>query len=155
MHVTIRKAGLADSLPLSNLLREIDTFPAVQAESPAETQARVRRHLSLCLQDDSHSLYLAEDSDLALLGYAAVHWLPYLIFSGPEGYISELFVAEAARGQGVGTRLLEVVEAEARQRGCFRLSLTNMRSRESYQRRFYNKQGWQERPDAVNFIYLL
>jgi GNAT superfamily N-acetyltransferase len=155
MHITIRQAGLADSLPLSNLLREIDMFPAVQAESPAETQARVRRHLSLCLQDDSHSLYLAEDGDLALLGYTAVHWLPYLIFSGPEGFVSELFVDASARGQGLGARLLEAVQAEARRRGCARLSLINMRSRESYQRGFYEKLGWQERPDAANFIYLL
>lgn len=155
MPITLRRSNLADAPRLADLLRRINLFPAVQAEQPAETHAHVQRHLAQCLQDDSHSVYLAESQDGTLLAYAAVHWLPYLIFTGPEGFVSELFVDETARGQGVGTRLLDAVVAEARQRGCYRLSLTNMRSRESYQRQFYNKLGWEERPDAINFIYIL
>jgi GNAT superfamily N-acetyltransferase len=155
MPITIRKATLEDAARLADLLRRIDLFPAVQAETAAGTQERVRRHLFQCLQDESHSLYVAEGQEQGLVAYVAVHWLPYLIFKGPEGFVSELFVDEAARGQGFGTRLLEVVKAEARQRGCARLSLTNMRNRESYQRRFYQKAGWDERPDAINFIYIL
>ena len=88
----------------------------------------------------------------AVLGYVAVHWVPYLIHTGPEGYISELFIRESARGQGIGARLLETVEAEAIRRGCTRLMLLNMRQRESYQREFYSKHGWEERPQAANFM---
>jgi GNAT superfamily N-acetyltransferase len=155
MDISIRKASLADASRLSDLLRRIDLFPAVRAEQPAETLQRLQRHLALCLGDDSHSVYIAEGQAGNLLAYAAVHWLPYLIQKGPEGFISELFVDVDARGQGVGTCLLTVVEAEARQRGCARLSLINMRNRESYQRGFYMKLGWQERPNAANFTYLL
>jgi GNAT superfamily N-acetyltransferase len=155
MPITLRRANLADAAHLADLLHRIDLFPAVQTEQPDATRARIQRHLAQCLQDDSHSVYIAEDQAQGPVAYAAVHWLPYLIFSGPEGFVSELFVDEAARGQGVGTRLLDAVVAEARQRGCYRLSLTNMRSRESYQRQFYNKLGWEERPDAINFIYIL
>jgi GNAT superfamily N-acetyltransferase len=155
MDIAIRKASLADASRLSDLLRRIDLFSAVQAEGPAETLQRIQRHLDLCLGDDSHSIYIAEDQGGALLAYAAAHWLPYLILKGLEGFVSELFVDAAARGQGIGTRLLEIMEAEARQRGCARLSLINMRNRESYQRGFYAKLGWQERPDAANFVYLL
>ena len=43
-----------------------------------------------------------DGQDQALVAYAAVHWLPYLILRGPEGFVSELFVDQAARGQGVG-----------------------------------------------------
>ena len=155
MDIAIRKARLADSGRISDLLRCIDLFPAVQAEGPAETLQRIQRHVALCLGDDSHSVYIAEDKGGALLAYATVHWLPYMILKGPEGFVSELFVDAAARGQGIGTRLLEIVEAEARQRGCARLSLINMRNRESFQRGFYAKLGWQERPDAANFVLLL
>ena len=86
------------------------------------------------------------------MGYGSVHWLPYLFLQGPEGYVSELFVRESARGQGIGRELLKVIETEAKARGCVRLSLINLRSRESYTRQFYVKAGWEERPDAANFI---
>jgi GNAT superfamily N-acetyltransferase len=75
--------------------------------------------------------------------------------SGPEGYVSELFVSASARGQGIGRELLKVIESEARVRGCQRLSLTNLRDRESYKRQFYLKAGWHERSEAANFIYVL
>lgn len=87
-----------------------------------------------------------------LASYASVHWLPYLIHAGPEGYVSELFVAEAARGQRLGSRLLATIEAEARGRGCARLQLLAFRTRDSYRRRFYPKAGWEERPDGASFV---
>ena len=102
MDVTIRKASLADAGRLADLLRAIALFLAVQAEDAGETLERVQRHLAQCLQDASHSVFLAEGKDQAPVAYAAVHWLPYLILRGPEGFVSELFVDQAARGQGVG-----------------------------------------------------
>jgi GNAT superfamily N-acetyltransferase len=71
---------------------------------------------------------------------------------GPEGYISELFVRAGARGRGIGGQLLKIVEREAKERDSQRLSLINLRGRESYQRQFYVKAGWQERSEAANFI---
>jgi GNAT superfamily N-acetyltransferase len=61
-------------------------------------------------------------------------------------------VRAAHRGQGVGGRILEAIKAEAQRRGCSRLMLLNLRIRESYQRQFYAKQGWEERSEAANFI---
>jgi GNAT superfamily N-acetyltransferase len=105
--------------------------------------------------DGSHSVFVAEEPAGKIIGYGSVHWLPYLFMSGPEGYVSELFVSASARGQGIGRELLKVIESEARVRGCQRLSLTNLRNRESYKRQFYLKAGWQERSEAANFIYVL
>jgi GNAT superfamily N-acetyltransferase len=107
------------------------------------------------LANESHSTFVAEDPTGVVAGYSSVHWRPYLFMSGPEGFVSELFVSEGARGQGVGRELLRVIESEARARGCQRLSLTNLRDRESYQRQFYVKAGWRERAEAANFIYTL
>jgi len=112
----------------------------------------VSRHLSLCTAGDSHLILVAQTSSGEIAGYCAVHWLPYLILAGPEGYVSELFIKEDFRGQGIGSQLLESVKTEAQKRGCSRLMLLNMRKRESYQRQFYSKQGWEERPDAANFV---
>lgn len=151
--MTIRRAGAEDGKALAVFLRGLDYFPRLAAMTDEGVQAQVARHLDLCLADASHSVYLAEGPAGELLGYAGVHWLPYLFLRGPEGYVSELFVAQAARGQGVGKGLLAAVKEEARARGCARLSLLNMRERESYRREFYVKDGWRERTDAANFVF--
>ena len=152
---TIRKAQLDDAPTLADLLRGLDWFERIRLEPPEKTTASVTRHLEQCLLDGSHSIYVAEDQAGELVGYVAVHWLPYLFLPGLEGFISELFVRETARGASVGSRLLRAVTLEARERGCYRLSLLNGRHRESYHRKFYEKQGWEERPTMVNFVYYI
>ncbi len=152
MEIEIREAGLRDVPALTELLRSLGLFAHINAETPQATEERVRKHLALCLSDDSHLILVSQLSTGELAGYCAVHWLPYLILAGPEGYVSELFIHEKFRGQGIGAQLLEAVQTEAQKRGCSRLMLLNMRKRESYQRQFYTKHGWEERPDAANFI---
>jgi GNAT superfamily N-acetyltransferase len=134
----LRKATIEDAAPLALLLREIRWFEAFKKESVDDSARRVRSELALCLADGSHSVYVAQTDD-RIIGHVSVHCIPYLFMSGPEGYVSELFVRNGERGQGVGTQLLQVVRAEARSRGCSRLALTNLRYRESYQRQFYTK----------------
>ena len=153
-NVEIRRATLGDAAVLAELIRELGLFARINDEPAAVTAKRVERHLKLCLVNDSHSVYVAEQ-DGGVVGYVAVHWLPYLILAGPEGYVSELFIRDSARGQGIGSALLDVVKDEAEERGCSRLMLLNMRNRESYRRGFYKKVGWQEREQVANFVLLL
>ena len=153
MSPVIRPARAADAEAVAAFLVDLRHFRRLEGRTLEDVTAQVRDALARCLADGSHSVYLATDAAGGILGYTSVHWLPYLFLPGPEGYVSELFIAEAARGQGIGTRLLAAVKADARQRGCARLSLLNMRDRESYQRGFYGKDGWQERDDAANFIF--
>lgn len=151
--VSIRKATEQDAGDLASLIRELGWFNHLALESAAEAGRRVFDYLTACLAEkDSHSVYVAETNEAEIAGYVAVHWLPYLFLPGPEGYVSELFVRESARGQGIGTKLLATVQAEGRERGCFRLMLLNNRRRESYERRFYEKVGWQERGWLASFI---
>jgi GNAT superfamily N-acetyltransferase len=155
MSIRIRKSKTSDAHALADLIRAQGIFTRINVETPEETEERVRRHLALDGADDSHLVLVARNADGQIAGYCAVHWLPYLFLSGPEGYVSELFVHPEFRGQGIGGLLLEAVKSEAVVRGCSRLSLINMRSRESYLRQFYAKQGWVERSDAANFILKL
>ncbi|MGA2083985.1 MAG: GNAT family N-acetyltransferase [Terracidiphilus sp.] len=152
MAARIRKAKPEDGEAIAEILRSLGWFEHINAEPVAATAARVARHLEMCLRGESHSVNIAEDEHGRVVGYAAVHWLPYLMLAGPEGYLSELFLLEDARGRGAGTALLDAVKAEARQRGCSRLMLVNKRNRESYLREFYGKRCWIERPAAANFI---
>lgn len=153
MQFEIRKAKAGDGAALADFIRDLKHFRRLEGLSQEAVRKRVQEGMRLLLADASHSIYIAEGAGSQIAGYANVHWLPYLFLPGPEGYVSELFIAEAARGQGLGTRLLQAVKEEARSRGCSRLSLVNMRGRESYQRRFYAKDGWEERTDAANFIF--
>jgi GNAT superfamily N-acetyltransferase len=149
----LRKATIEDAEQLASLLTEIGWFEVFKNESLEESSRRVRAELELCLADDSHLVCVAQSEEGKIIGYVSVHWLPYLFMRGPEAYVSELFVRDSARGRGVGRRLLQAVETEARSRGCIRMALTNLRHRESYKRQFYVKAGWTERSDAANFIY--
>jgi GNAT superfamily N-acetyltransferase len=151
----IRKAEAADAAAIADLLKSLKLFAHIDSEDVQDTQARISKHLAWDA-DDNHLVLVAQaESGGDIAGYCAVHWLPYLILSGPEGYVSELFIRNDFRGQGIGGQLLESVKAEAGRRGCSRLMLLNMRRRESYQRQFYAKHGWEERLDAANFILKL
>ena len=130
-------------------------FERFESEASDVTVARVGRHLEMCLADSSHSLFVATGEPGDVVAYAAVHWLPYLFLIGPEGYLSELFVAPSVRGCGLGTALLDTVVGEARRRGCARLMLEAVRTRESYTRGFYTKRGWIERDAMANMVFEL
>jgi GNAT superfamily N-acetyltransferase len=153
MRIQIRKLSAQDAPQIAKLLKEIGGFETFKSESIEAASRQVRFHIEQCLADNSHSAFVAETSNSQIVGYGSVHWLPYLFLQGPEGYVSELFVRESARGQGIGRELLKTIETEAKARGCVRLSLINLRNRESYMRQFYVKAGWEERPEAANFIY--
>ena len=155
MAVQTRKASQTDALQLAELLLDIGWFEGLKSQPPETLSRQVELRIAQCLADDSHSIYVAQSAMDQIVGYSSVHWLPYLFMNGPDGYVSELFVRANARGQGVGKQLLQVVKAEARSRGCARLSLINLRTRESYSRNFYVKDGWEERSEAANFIYRL
>jgi GNAT superfamily N-acetyltransferase len=155
MDIRIRKAEATDVPAITELLRSLGLFPHIDAEASSTTQARVLKHLNLCNADDSHLVLVAESPAGEIMGYSSVHWLPYFILAGVEGYVSELFIDEKFRSQGVGGKLLETIKTEALKRGCSRLMLLNRRQRESYQRRFYPKQGWEERAEMANFVYRL
>ena len=148
----IRRATSSDVPAIGVILRELGWFPHINEESPAETEKRVAGHLELSHADDSHTVLVAENSAGSVVGYASVHWLPYLMLAGPEGFVSELFVLESERGKGVGRDLLDAVRSQAQDRGCVRLHLVNGSNRESYQRRFYQKLGWKERARITDFI---
>jgi GNAT superfamily N-acetyltransferase len=149
---SIRPATLADAGAVADILRGLGWFSFIDNEAARDTEARVRKHLEMSLADTSHTVIVAEDAGGTLVGYVAAHWLPYLMLRGPEGYVSELFLVESARGGGLGTRLLETVKDMAISRGCSRLMLVNRKTRESYRRGFYRNLGWEEREEFANFV---
>jgi len=152
MSIRIRNVLLQDAEGIAGIIHDIGWFENLNFESIHKTAERVRKHISLCLSDSSHSIFAAEDESNMIVGYCSVHFLPYLFLTGPEGYVSELFISAKVRGQGIGTALLEQIKKEAKKRGCSRLSLINSRTRESYRRRFYERIDWKERTEVAVFV---
>lgn len=78
---------------------------------------------SLLPEEDSVT-YLARDED-RLLGYLAaeVQTPPPILEQVRECHITELFVREAARRQGIARELLGRIESWARDNGCEQLDL--------------------------------
>ena len=66
--------------------------------------------------------FLAETGGEAV-GIGILHFRRRLNFTTFEGWISELFVRPAARGQGIGRALLDALVAEWRLRGGHRLQI--------------------------------
>ena len=153
--ITVRQARHEDVPVIAEIVRKLGWFPHVNNEQTSATERRVLLHLELCDADDSHTVLVAEDEEGKVAGYISVHWLPYLMLAGPEGYISELFVHEDARGKGVGTALVKDIEEFAITRGCSRLMVLNGRDRPSYEREFYNELGFEERADMANLVLKL
>ena len=151
MSINIRLASLKDVPEITDILRNLGWFDKLSAAPLEVARGQISRVLALCMSDNSHTVYVAEDGGV-IEGYISVHWIPFLFLRGPEGYVSELVVADLNRGHGIGRQLVEKVKEDAAKRGCSRLSLLNNRNRESYQRGFHRKHGWTERSEMANFV---
>ena len=146
----IRPARAEDATGIAETLRDLGLFEHLAHEPVEATVERVAGQLALCAANDDHTVLVAGDENGQILGYLAAHWFPNML-KGGDGYISELFIREAARGKGLGGCFLAAVEEEGRRRGCTRLMLFNRKERESYQRDFYQNHGWEERDDTALF----
>jgi GNAT superfamily N-acetyltransferase len=146
----IRPARAGDAAGIAATLRDLGWFTHIEEEPVAETEARVAGQLALCAANGDHTVLVAEDESGQIVGYLAAHWFPNML-KGGDGYLSELFIREAARDRGLGGRFLAAIEEEGKRRDCTRLMLFNRKERESYQRGFYQSHGWEERDDTALF----
>ena len=150
----IRPCKEDDAEELTSLLHGLEHLSTIAAESFETTFIRVKKQLARIVRSTEYTLLVASNGE-KLVAYISAHWHPTLLHADGEGFISELFVHPEERSRGLGTALLNCIIQEGEVRGCARLSLLNMRNKTSYEREYYAKRGWQERPDAVNFIYNL
>lgn len=149
MKPTIRPATVNDARMIADLLANIDDYPHWKALGSAALEETARESLSWA--NAERLLFVAEIHN-RVIGYAAVYWLQHL-FSAREGYVSELFVRSDASGHGAGTALLDAIKSEAIAQGCYRLTLVNLKDRESYRRGFYASRGWEEKSNTVRFAF--
>jgi ribosomal protein S18 acetylase RimI-like enzyme len=141
MAVTIRSAVEADAETVFYLIQALG-YPNLDREDFKHNFAETLHH------KDS-LIYLAEDTGGRVLGLMTLSHRPQLRLSGRIVSIDELVVVEEARGSGVGGALLVKAKSFAASLQSPRLELHTKRTRESYRRKFYIKNGFVEANSAV------
>lgn len=72
----------------------------------------------------------------AVIGYVALSLGHSIMAGGPDGFIDDLYLVPAARGRGIGRRVLAFVEARARELGFralhLEVELANTRAQRTY-----------------------
>lgn len=135
MEVSVRRAHQGDVAALVTLVREYCAADGHDFDAPT-----VRRGLEPLLEDDRHGvIWLAEPDDGPPVGYAVVTWGWSIEIGGLDVVLDEIFVRE--RGRGVGSRLIERLEADCRSRGVLRIFLETEAANEGA-RRLYRRHGY-------------
>jgi N-acetylglutamate synthase-like GNAT family acetyltransferase len=132
MDLTIRDAEARDAGAIAALLGQLG-YPS----DAAALHARLER-----LQIVGDRVVVAE-RDGAVVGVAQLHVSPTLEYERPAAKLAALVVDVSHRGQGVGSALVEAMEAEARARRCELLFLTTAARRDDAHA-FYRQVGLEE-----------
>jgi GNAT superfamily N-acetyltransferase len=151
----IRKAGSSDAMAVAAILKEVGWFKAANQAEMAALATRVGEVIEATLEDKWNLTLVAEEDAGPVTAFICAHTAPVLFLSGPELYISSLYVREKSRGLGVGGALLEAMREYAAQTGCARLTLLNSIERDSSRRGFFEKHGFVKRSKINNYILRL
>ena len=142
--VSIRSLAAADHARLAALMVEMQAHYQVQCPLPSEIVAGLAA-LPLGVE-----ILLAERADEAVLGFASACPL----YPGPglrSGFfLKEIYVAEAARGAGIGRALMRELAALAVRRGHRRLDWT-ADADDAALLRFYESLGAEPQPKKLFF----
>jgi len=65
------------------------------------------------------------------------------LHESPYGLMEDVFVKEEKRGEGFGSKLVDLIVGEARQQGCYKLIATSRIDRENVHE-LYKKLGFRE-----------
>jgi N-acetylglutamate synthase-like GNAT family acetyltransferase len=128
-----RKARIGDASRIAELLGQLG-YPA--------GEAAVRRRLERLERSAADTTWVAE-VDGQFVGLAGIHVSQVLAYDGDAAKVSEIVVDDRYRRQGIGARLMEVAEEEARRLGCIVLFLTTAERRKDAHA-FYRQLGFEE-----------
>ena len=148
-HIAIRLAVAADAKALGALIRALDTHYRGEALAPPADAASVM--VSDCVdraEGTRFALVLVDDVPAGFAAFAVLR--PGRSLKGLL-YAKEIFVADAYRGQGLGTALFQFLECEARRLGLGRIELTTDPENKAAQR-FYERLGG-ERTEKVAYRF--
>ena len=130
----IKRCRQDDFEPVLRLLEQL--WPDRELDRPA-LRGVFSRNL-----DRDFQYYICAVSGEGLVGFCSLSIRESLWGQGDIGYIDELVVEEASRGEGIGGMLLERASELAKEKGCRRVELDSAFHREGAHR-FYEAHGFQ------------
>ena len=119
MDINIRKATDKDFPAIFGLITELAEYE--------ESLDKVSNSLELMYeQKDYFNCYVAETEEKEIIGMA-LYYFSYYTWVGKTLYLDDLYVKEAYRGNGLGTRLMDKMFEVAKAEKCkrFRLQVLN------------------------------
>jgi ribosomal protein S18 acetylase RimI-like enzyme len=134
--IEIRQATQVDIPTLVGLLQQL--FSIEQDFHP--DPEKQRRGLELLLLSDQARVFVAEHAG-RIVGMLTLQILVSTAQGGPVGWVEDVVVDAAHRGQGIGAAMLVHLQRWSAQRGLSRLQLLADRNNDRALD-FYRKQGW-------------
>jgi GNAT superfamily N-acetyltransferase len=135
MMVLIRKAVKDDARAITGLLDQLG-YPGTETFISPRVSQQIGH---------PDALLLVAEMDAQLVGFISLHFIPQLGLAGAFCRVSYFCVSESKRDLGIGAKLAERAEAEARTRGCDRMEV-HCHARRVAAHRFYRRQGYRESP---------
>lgn len=136
MSTRVRAARPEDWPAVAGLLVELGRGVAAGTADDATHRMQFAGHLRRL-----DSVTLVAEIDGAVVGVVDMEYHQRLGDHRPQARVNDMVVAEAERGGGTGSLLLERAEELACKRGCFRMSLVTASWRAGTLA-FYDRQGW-------------
>jgi GNAT superfamily N-acetyltransferase len=137
------------SVEVRDALREdlpelVRMYQQLSLDDPREDPDAIEKYEAVFAAIDeqpAHHVLVAEEAG-RLLGTATVIIEPNLTYTAsPFALIENVVVTEAARGRGVGAKIIERCVALAREAGCYKVTLTSNKRRKDAHR-FYEGLGF-------------
>lgn len=128
--VSVRQARAEDADAVFGLLQQLPSSFGPRRSSFDETFADIVR------EQEDRIFYVAE-LDSAVVGYALTLIVRPLYTDGLSAELQELVVDVEARSKGIGSVLVNAVEAECRARGARQLTVASSRGAAFYERLDY------------------
>ncbi|MCP3685334.1 MAG: GNAT family N-acetyltransferase [bacterium] len=111
----------------------------------------------ICKNTNSSDFYVyvarLENNCSTVLGFVSFSLYRDLLLPCRKIYVSQIAVDEAYRNLSIGTAFLDKVKEIAREKGCCSVTVHSDRLSEAYERSFYQKNGFLEWPEVVNFSW--
>lgn len=142
--MTVRAAAASDADAVFALVRQLGAaFVPVRAAFDETFAALVGEP-----DDPGAFLYVVEDEEGAVSGYALTTVARLLSTNGLSAQLQEIAVDEAVRGQDLGTQLVHAVETECVRRGVRQLTVAARRAGG-----FYDRLGYTQNAEYMRRVF--